>query len=397
MGDASARLDRKQLPLFAAIGLLACFMFLDRYLIGFTVSRLTEIYGFAAGEVGLLLSGFYLGFIISTLLGGYVVDRFGARWFVVLMAAMLAAVSFLFGLSAVLPLFIGLRFMAGLGQSAYSAGIPKLLVEGFRSEQIAGVQGKLGACAGFAGVIAATVGQWLLSSAETWQNAYYALGAGFIVTCVLLAITLPRRRRESASARPDLRAAWGSVPTWVLAGAYFLNNIVVVALISWMPSVVGALPGSDHPFAPYVMLGFYVVEGIAIAYGSAVARKRYWDKMPQFILATALVGAIGLVLFVRVTAFVPAVLVMYVAIAFTFISDAAMLLLPYRYVPASVISSAFSIVYVGGYIGGLISPMIVSLFAVGGVANFAVSFPVYAVILLVSSLLLFALPKPATA
>lgn len=60
----------------------------------------------------------------------------------------------------------------------------------------------------------------------------------------------------------------------------------------------------------------------------------------------------------RMPSFVLATVVMCLAIAAAFASDAAILPSPHRYVPNSVISSAFSIVYMGGRIGGLLSPVL---------------------------------------
>ena len=72
-------LTKKQWIVFGVIFLIGIFANLDKSMIGFTADKLISTYGFTKAQMGNLSSVFYVSFILVTIPGGWLVDRFGFK------------------------------------------------------------------------------------------------------------------------------------------------------------------------------------------------------------------------------------------------------------------------------------------------------------------------------
>ena len=70
-----------------------------------------------------------------------------------------------------------------------------------------------------------------------------------------------------------------------------------------------------------------------------------------------------------------------------------MLAVPYQLIPRKIIGSAFAVLNIGAFLGGIISPQIVSAFAKSG--SYVVSFLVLALCMVISGGLALLVKKPA--
>ncbi|MBS0620165.1 MAG: MFS transporter [Verrucomicrobia bacterium] len=105
------------------IGFLIFFItlvnFIDRSAISFVIDPLKQEFGFSATQFGMILSAFGVGYTLLTVLGGWMVDRYGSRsiWAIAAIAWSLC-VGFL-GFATGFWGFIGLRLLLGITEGPH--------------------------------------------------------------------------------------------------------------------------------------------------------------------------------------------------------------------------------------------------------------------------------------
>ena len=389
------KLTKKQWIVFGVIFLIGIFANLDKSMIGFTADKLISTYGFTKAQMGNLSSVFYVSFILVTIPGGWLVDRFGYKKFVVISLAVLMVFSLLFGTVSSLFAILLLRFMVGFGQAGYTNGAPKIISDSFEADQCAKIQSFVVATAGIGGILASTVGESIINT--NWHHAYWFLGIGYMVALLLAVIFLKEHKKEMPAVQGSEAVekehigffdAWKNRNTLLLAGAVLFSNLVGVAMMFWLPNVFHVNFNIENPaMLSTVMVGFYVIMTIAMASSGIILTKYFKNKELSFIFWASVLTAVCLVIFITSPLY-------QLAIAALYIGDFAMMLaVPYQLIPRKIIGSAFAVLNIGAFLGGIISPQIVSAFAKSG--SYVVSFLVLALCMVISGGLALLVKKPA--
>lgn len=362
------KLTKKQWIVFIVVCFIGIFANLDKSMIGFTADKLISTYGFTKAQMGNLSSVFYISFILVTIPGGWLVDRFGYKKFVVLSLTILMVFSFLFGNVSGLGAILFLRFMVGFGQAGYTNGAPKIISDNYETDQCAKVQSFVVATAGIGGILASTVGSRIINN--NWHHAYYFLTAGYLVALLAVIFFLketPKKevpKESKAKSEVGFFDAWKNKNTLLLAIAVLFSNLVGVALLFWLPNVFRINFGiEDQNVLSGVMVGFYVVMTIAMAGSGSIITKFFKGKEKQFIFFGSIITAICLVVFVSAPSYGVAVAALYISDFAMMLSFAGLLAIPYQLVPRKIIGSAFAVLNIGAFVGGIISPQLVSAFA----------------------------------
>ena len=389
------KLTKKQWIVFGVIFLIGIFANLDKSMIGFTADKLISTYGFTKAQMGNLSSVFYVSYILVTIPGGWLVDRFGYKKFVVISLAVLMVFSLLFGTVSSLFAILLLRFMVGFGQAGYTNGAPKIISDSFEADQCAKIQSFVVATAGIGGILASTVGESIINT--NWHHAYWFLGIGYMVALLLAVIFLKEHKKEMPAVQGSEAVekehigffdAWKNRNTLLLAGAVLFSNLVGVAMMFWLPNVFHVNFNIENPaMLSTVMVGFYVIMTIAMASSGIILTKYFKNKELSFIFWASVLTAVCLVIFITAPLY-------QLAIAALYIGDFAMMLaVPYQLIPRKIIGSAFAVLNIGAFLGGIISPQIVSAFAKSG--SYVVSFLVLALCMVISGGLALLVKKPA--
>ena len=391
------KLTKKQWIVFGVVFLIGIFANLDKSMIGFTADKLISTGEFTKAEIGNLTSVFYVSFILVTLPGGWFVDRFGYKKFVVASLAILTVFSFLFGTVSSLFMILFLRFMVGFGQAGYTNGSPKIISENFEADQCAKIQSIVIATAGIGGILASTVGSSLINS--NWHSAYWMLGTGYLVVLILSIIFLKENKKapvETAEAAQPVEKvgffdAWKNKNTLLLAISVLFSNLVGVALMFWLPNVFHSNFHVEN--LSTVMVGFYIVMTISMASSGSIITKYFKGKELAFIFWTSIFTAICLVVFIMAPSFGIAVAALYVGIFMMMIAFSGLLAVPYQLIPRKIIGSAYAVLNIGAFVGGIISPKLVSAFVSGD--SYLGAFIAMAVCMVISGLFALAVKKPA--
>ncbi|MEE1466322.1 MAG: MFS transporter [Clostridium sp.] len=393
-------LTKKQWIVFGVIFLIGIFANLDKSMIGFTADKLISTYGFTKAQMGNLSSVFYVSFILVTIPGGWLVDRFGYKKFVVISLAVLMVFSFLFGTVSSLFAILFLRFMVGFGQAGYTNGSPKIISDSFEADQCARIQSFVVATAGIGGILASTVGESIIHT--NWHHAYWFLGFGYLAALLLAVIFLKEHKKEESleqtktiekKEKIGFFDAWKNRNTLLLAGAVLFSNLVGVAMMFWLPNVFHVNFNIENPaMLSSVMVGFYVIMTIAMASSGIILTKYFKNKELTFIFWASVLTAVCLVIFITAPLYQLAIAALYVGDFAMMLAFSGLLAVPYQLIPRNIIGSAFAVLNIGAFVGGIVSPQLVSTFARSG--SYTISFIVLAVCMVISGGLALLVKKP---
>ncbi len=390
------KFTKNQWIVFIVVFFIGIFANLDKSMIGFTADNLISTYGFTKEQMGNLSSVFYISFILVTIPGGWLVDRFGYKKFVIVSLTILMVFSFLFGNVSSLFAILFLRFMVGFGQAGYTNGAPKIISDNYASDQCAKVQSFVVATAGIGGILASTVGAKMIRS--NWHHAYYFLSAGYLVALLAVIFLLKEKKVEKVQTQEVAEKigffdAWKNKNTILLAISVLFSNLVGVAMLFWLPNVLRVNFGfNDSNVLSEIMVGFYVVMTIAMASGGPIITKFFKGKELTFIFGASILTAICVVVFIMAPAYEVAIIALYVANFLMMIAFSGLLAVPYQLVPRKMIGSSFAVLNIGAFIGGIISPQLVS--ALAKEDSYLYSFIGLAVCMVISGVAALLVKKP---
>lgn len=390
------KFTKNQWIVFIVVFFIGIFANLDKSMIGFTADNLISTYGFTKEQMGNLSSVFYISFILVTIPGGWLVDRFGYKKFVIVSLTILMVFSFLFGNVSSLFAILFLRFMVGFGQAGYTNGAPKIISDNYASDQCAKVQSFVVATAGIGGILASTVGAKMIRS--NWHHAYYFLSAGYLVALLAVIFLLKEKKVEKVQTQEVAEKigffdAWKNKNTILLAISVLFSNLVGVAMLFWLPNVLRVNFGfNDSNVLSEIMVGFYVVMTIAMASGGPIITKFFKGKELTFIFGASVLTAICVVVFIMAPAYEVAIIALYVANFLMMIAFSGLLAVPYQLVPRKMIGSSFAVLNIGAFIGGIISPQLVS--ALAKEDSYLYSFIGLAVCMVISGVAALLVKKP---
>jgi sugar phosphate permease len=216
--------------------------FLDRLAwgnVGLDVSR--EL-GSPLSQLGIFVTSFYCGYVVSNFLMGFVTDRIGARATLTLALLPLGAATFLFGNVRTVFAGLALQCVMGLAAGADYAACIKLLASWFDTKRRGLALGILttGPSVGIA--VSNAVYPWFLSGHQ-WRDLYYLLGGVTVfigVACFLFLRNAPSgSTARLKSQKPnviallknrDLRllAVAGFGANWATWGFAFWSNALMI-------------------------------------------------------------------------------------------------------------------------------------------------------------------------
>lgn len=231
--------------------------YIDRVNISIAIIPMAEHFGWSATQKGLVLSSFFIGYLLGQIPSGWLANRIGGR-------RMLGAALLLWSLFTAITPFAAMagftalilsRIVLGLGEAATFPAIYNLYGKWIppqeRSRAVAFTLGgiPLGTVAGLAlsGALVARFG---------WPSVFYVFGAAGIVLALVWFLIIhdaPARHPGISAVEREYIAAAVSVPGqersalpvgrllaapafWALVINHFCSNWILYVLLSWMPS-----------------------------------------------------------------------------------------------------------------------------------------------------------------
>ncbi|WP_426294953.1 MFS transporter [Dyadobacter endophyticus] len=236
---------------FIATGL----SFLDRQVLSIAVIRIQKEFGFSDVEYGWVNTSFLLSYALMFTVGGWLIDRIGAKKGLGIAVGVWSVANALHGVMANLPQLLAFRFLLGLGEGACFPGAAKTVYEWFDQKERALANGIAIGGSAIGAVIAPPLTIWISNS--------YGWRAGFVlpgligIAWVAIWLLIPWRQKAGAinEARQDtfkvpFRAVLRQHETWVFVLMRFLLDPVMYFMMFWIPKYL-----SEARNVPFEQIG----------------------------------------------------------------------------------------------------------------------------------------------
>jgi ACS family sodium-dependent inorganic phosphate cotransporter len=245
---------------YTVVGLcfLAVFVcYIDRVNISVAVLAMQDTFGWSESVKGLVLSSFFVGYLLFQVPSGSLANRYGGK--LVLGAAVVWWSIFTLATPAAallsLPVLVAARIGMGLGEAAMFPGAYGLYRHWVPVSERSRAVGMLVSGIPVGTLFALTTTGWLVVR-YGWPVVFYLFGAVGLLWCVAwfaLVVDDPRHHPKIEPAELDLLAAECSEPraiatrtpwrrllaapaVWALIFNHFASNWILYLLLSWLPS-----------------------------------------------------------------------------------------------------------------------------------------------------------------
>ncbi|EOL50737.1 MFS transporter [Enterococcus caccae] len=373
-------------------------IYMDKSMISTAVLPLAKEFNLDAGQTGMIMSFFFLGYSLMQIPGGWLADKIGAKKVLMLSLAIISIFSFAFGAVSSLMLFMVIRFFAGLGHGGYPPSCSKSIADNFPQERRTFIQSLILSTSGIGGILAFTLGTNLINA--NWRYGYLALGTMFAMALVLVAVFVPSQAtsaKTSSVNKPAIK--FSQVITnrnvLVLFVAMLLLNFLLYGNMSWLPSFLAQKFAIDIKTIGYLLAVNAVFQTVATMFAGALLSKLFLGKERMFILSATVLAAILVAAFVASNNLV---LSMICLIAVSMVSVSAFTAIftwPHKIMDPSIIGSSIGIINTGGTLGGFLAPMILGQLIKAAGGSFTLAFGFMAVASLLCGLCVLGVKKEA--
>lgn len=391
-------LTKEQWKVAITILIMGSVVSMDKNMISMTVLTLGDQFQWLPNQTGIIFSVYYIGFTLITIPGGWLVDRFGYRKFILSSLFVLILFSILFSFSNSLIALAIMRMGVGLGHASYTTGTPKIISTNFKEEYSASIQSKVLATTGVGGFLAFTIGTQFLNT--NWRAAYWLIAALYSVVWLMMFIYVKDKQQSPTTNRNEnvsLFAAWKQKNVLFIALGMVFTNLVATGVISWLPSVLKAnFNMTNTTKIGYLLTINSILMAVATMVAGILINKYFKHKEKIFITLSSLIAAACLIGFIFSTHFVTAVLILYVISILIMFAFTAYMVLPYRIVSHKIIGSSFSVINIGAFIGGIIAPILIGNLVTASSGSFITAYVVMSICLILASIVPFCINMKTT-
>src|ERR1700726_747508 len=267
---SSASRHRSGIVGFVLLYVAFLISYVDRSAISLALGQIGKDFDLQATDFGIIISAFFLGYAVMQIPGGWLADRFGSKYVIVVTIAMWSVFTVMTSFAWSLASLIVIRLVFGLTEGAFPAASFKGLAELFDRPD----RPKLAALltsSNYAGSMLAPLIMAPLIIALGWRYAFEAIGfAGIafaLVYVVLVPHVLPAAVSDIEPASTGARAPTEKAPMrqllkdpflWQLMTVWFGLSCVNKGLDSWMPIYLlqrARSEGRGHPHPDPVPAG----------------------------------------------------------------------------------------------------------------------------------------------
>lgn len=314
----------KRLTLLLLCFLAAFVCYIDRVNISVAAIAMQERFGWSETTKGLVLSSFFLGYLLFQVPGGWLASRYGGKVVMGVAVAWWSLWTLLTPIAAAisLPVLYAARIAMGLGEAAtfpaaYYLGsrwYPQSERSRFVAILLSGVP--LGT------VFALLTTGWIVTQ-WGWQSVFYIFGGfGFVVVALWFSFVhdspsqhprISGDERALLATADDKQGAHGPTPwrallskpaVWALVFNHFCSNWILYVLLSWLPSYFRAsqdmslIDAGFFSAAPWLAMFAMINVGAWLA-DAAIRRGASVTTTRKAFQVVGLLGAGGFLLLAR--------------------------------------------------------------------------------------------------
>jgi sugar phosphate permease len=359
--------------------------YVDRSAISLALGQIGKDFDLQAADLGIISSAFFLGYAVMQIPGGWLADRFGSKYVIVVAIAMWSVFTVMTSFAWSLASLIAVRLVFGLTEGAFPAASFKGLAELFDRPE----RPKLAALltsSNYAGSMVAPLIMAPLIIAMGWRYAFEAIGFAGIAFAVVYIFLVPHVRPAAGSGvepasigahaptgKAEARELLKDPLLWQLLTVWFGVSCVNKGLDSWMPIYLLQQRGLDLKAVGILTPIPFLLATIATAIGGWVMT-RFFPEREKFLLIVS-AALTGIFLFAMYESRTIGALIFFQSLVYFFKSFvlATVVALPNKILPGDQIGTGLGMINFGGQCAGFVAPMAMG-FLVTGTGSFDAAF-----------------------
>jgi len=297
--------------------------------------------------------------------GGWLSDRFGSRGVLVGCVAAWSLFTGLTGVAGSLGVLLIIRFLFGIGEGAFNPASSVAIAEVFPKKERARAKA-LVTGAIFIGGALGTGSIAALIHGYGWRVAYHVLGFVGIAMALVLWFSMRNVQRRATSNsgaknapkfRPLLRMALMRKTTLI----YFFSNIVLIGLISWMPSFLVKTRHIDVVHVGFASAVPYVVAFISLNIVGWLLDKLGHGRERSFIAIGGVVVVVFLGLMTMSTSLTLVLTFWTLSMIGSTIVYGTVWAIPLTHLPDEMVGTGSGIINFGGQVAAAVAPAAMGL------------------------------------
>jgi MFS family permease len=373
-------LSKKQASVlgFVLLYIAFCISYIDRAAISLALGQIGKDFNLQAADLGIVISAFFLGYAAMQVPGGWLADRFGSKFVVIVTIAMWSLFTVMTGFAWSQLSLIAIRFIFGLAEGGFPSASIKGVAEFFDKESRPKMSALL-TSSNYAGSMVAPLIMAPLIIWLGWRHAFTSIGVAGIVFALVYLLFVPRvvpGKRPAKTAKPETsnwRELVGNQFLWQLLIVWFGLSCVNKGLDSWMPIYLLQVRGLDLKAVGALTPIPFVLATVATAIGGWVMTTFFAEREKYLLIgSSALTGVLLYAMFKSETI---TALIVFQSLVYFFKSFvlAAVIALPTKVLKDDQIGTGVGMVNFGGQSAGFIAPMVMG-FIVSWTGSFDAAF-----------------------
>lgn len=353
------KLDRSLILIFLGY---TC-VYLDKNIISLSVIPIAQDLGIDAGQKGLILSAFFLGYTLFQIPFGFLGNRVGSRKIMTFAILLIGCLMIFLGFGFSLIYLLVIRFAAGsFAHAGYPSAVSAFVTKEVEPTKRGSVQSSMIASSGFAGIVGPLLVAPLLTLVG-WKMTYFIYGGIVLVIGLLMIKGIPKSKGQPLVAANQANISFAEVikdrNVWIMVLAAFFINAAVYGMTGWIASyLVDEFHLTMNTMAMMSALIGLVMMVSAMFAGSMMGRY-FKDREKQVILVASVSGGLVAFLLSRSQSLVLSMLFLAIAVAAASIGFATLMSLPVKLFAEREVSTKYSIINAIGVSGGFFAPMII--------------------------------------
>lgn len=358
--------------------------YIDRTNMSIAAPSMSEELGLDASEMGVLLSAFFWGYVVSLAFAGFAVAKLGPKRSIVGALIVFGLASAATGLTHDFTQLVLVRIVLGLGEGLVFPAITIFFVRWFPSWERGRASGLALLAIPISAIIMAPTGGWLI---ETWNYQVMFVVQGVLPLIVaLIAIpllkpdpltdrSLDHRERDYIVSNRDkgeqesggaFRDVYLNPRVWLIGITYLLWMTGLYGFNQWLPTLLSEASGAGITAVGWLTAIPFVVTAVAMALASRTSDRRPHQRTPFVAVPVAVAGVALLLQHVVPGGIFVEMLFLIVACVGVHAAFGPWWPWALEGVPRAQTSYASSLVLSVGNFGGIIGPILVGVLTGGG-------------------------------
>lgn len=400
--------------------------YIDRTVLSAAAPYITEEFGLTAGQMGIIMSGFFWSYALLQLPSGWVADKYGQKKTLGFAVVWWSAATAATGLATGFKSLLGLRIALGIGEAAAYPSNAGIASKWFPNKERATVAGIFDSGSKFGGAIAMPLIAWMIAVFD-WKMTFLLIGLLGVVWGIIWMMFFKDHpadhKRVNKAELEHIREGQTKVETvggeqpmkwyqlfkyrniWAMCIGFFMINYNSYFFITWLPTYLVKERGMDL-IEMGIMASLPLLTAMVVEIGAGWLSDRIYAKGKLSLTATRkLFLIIGLVMAscIGFAAFadsaVLAITLLCIAKSGTTVAASQVWALPGDVAPRNMTSMVAGIQNTVSNMGGVVGPIITG-FIVGATGSFVPALlfsAVLIVIAIVNYLFLLGKVKPIEA